>query len=168
MAEDQRLSGSDRREARDRRRGVDTRSVEERRVIGERRSNKDQRSGLERRSNPAAPTSPKNPRSVANATVNRSADGVIDDRRKSVEARRLSPRTRTLKGAQIFWPSGAAVIWPSSAVKCVVRNLSEIGAKIEVYNPVPATFEIVFDLDHSRRSCRVVWRKGPMVGVKFL
>ena len=88
-------------------------------------------------------------------------DGAIDDRRTSVGDRRSSPRTKTLKGAQISWPSG-------SAVKCIVRNLSETGAKIEVHSPVPATFDLVFDLDHSRRSCRVVWRKEPMMGVRFL
>ena len=88
-------------------------------------------------------------------------DGAVDDRRKSVGDRRSSPRTKTLKGAQIFWPAG-------SAVKCIVRNLSETGAKIEVHSPVPAAFELVFDSDRSRHSCRVVWRKEPMVGVRFI
>src|SRR3974377_1787802 len=102
-------------------------------------------------------------------TGSASTHAIIDDRRESVEARRGSPRTRIFKGAQIFWPTGTPVSWPNgSAVKCVVRNLSETGAKIEARSPVPETFEIVFDLDHSRRSCRVVWRKGPMIGVKFL
>jgi hypothetical protein len=98
-----------------------------------------------------------------------SADGAIDDRRQSVETRRSSPRKRTLKGAKIFWPTGAVVTWPSgNAVTCVVRNLSETGAKLETDDPVPGTFEIVFDLDNSRRSCRMVWRKGSLIGVKFL
>jgi hypothetical protein len=85
----------------------------------------------------------------------------IDDRRTSVGDRRSSPRTKTLKGAQIFWPAG-------SAVKCIVRNLSETGAKIEVHSPVPAIFDLDFDSDRSRRSCRVVWRKEPMIGVRFI
>jgi hypothetical protein len=88
-------------------------------------------------------------------------DGAIDDRRKSVGDRRSSPRTKTLKGAQIFWPT-------VSAVKCIVRNLSETGAKIEVHSPVPGTFDLVFDGDRSRRSCRVGWRKEPMMGVRFI
>jgi hypothetical protein len=88
-------------------------------------------------------------------------DGAIDDRRKSVSDRRSSPRTKTLKGAQLFWPAG-------SAVKCIVRNLSETGAKIEVHSPVPATFDLVFDCDLSRHSCQVVWRKEPMMGVRFI
>ena len=41
-------------------------------------------------------------------------------------------------------------------------------AKIEVHSPVPQTFELVSYVDQSHRSCRVVWRKEPMIGVKFL
>jgi len=88
-------------------------------------------------------------------------NSAIDDRRKSVEDRRSSPRTKTLKGAAIFWPTG-------NPVKCIVRNLSETGAKIEVHSLVPGTFDLVFDCDRSRRSCRVVWRKEPMMGVRFI
>jgi PilZ domain-containing protein len=77
--------------------------------------------------------------------------GAVDDRSKSVGDRRSSPRTKTLKGAQIFRPAG-------NAVKCIVRNLSETGAKIEVHSPIPATFDLVFDSDQTRKSCRVVWR----------
>jgi hypothetical protein len=88
-------------------------------------------------------------------------DSAIDDRRRSVGNRRSPPRTKTLKGAQIFWPAG-------SAVKCIVRNLSETEAKIEVHSPVPGTFDLVFDTDRLRRSCRVVWRKEPMMGVRFI
>ena len=96
-------------------------------------------------------------------------DSVIDDRRGPVEDRRSSPRKKALRGAQILWPTGAAVTWPTgAAVKCIVRNFSANGAKIEAHSPVPGTFDLVFDLDQSRRSCRVVWRKGFLIGVKFL
>jgi len=85
----------------------------------------------------------------------------ISDRRKAITDRRAAPRIRTLKGAKIIWPNGAPV-------SCVVRNLSESGASLEAYAPVlQNTFDLVFDLDHSRRSCRVVWRKEPRLGVKF-
>ncbi|HMK71182.1 MAG TPA: PilZ domain-containing protein [Xanthobacteraceae bacterium] len=87
-------------------------------------------------------------------------ESAIDDRRKPVGDRRSSPRIKTLKAAKILRPTG-------SAVKCIVRNLSETGAKIEVHSPVPETFDLVFDLDRSRRMCRVVWRKKPMIGVQF-
>jgi len=89
-------------------------------------------------------------------------ESAIDDRRISARDRRLSPRIKTLKGAQILWPTG-------SAVKCIIRNLSETGAKLEVHSHlVPGTFDLVFDRDRSRRSCRVVWRKEPMMGVRFI
>jgi hypothetical protein len=97
------------------------------------------------------------------------ADTTTDDRRKSVRDPRSSQRKKALTGAKILWPTGTAVIWPTgTAVKCVVRNVSEKGAKIEVHSPVPETFELVSDVDQSRRSCRVVWRKEPLIGVKFL
>jgi len=89
-------------------------------------------------------------------------DRRIDDRRQAVTDRRKSPRLKALKGAQIILRSGAPLA-------CIVRNISETGAKLEVYGPVlQNAFDLVFDLDHSRRSCCVVWRKEPMLGVKFL
>ena len=70
-----------------------------------------------------------------------------------------SPLTM-LKGAQISWPTGAPV-------KCIVRDLSHTGAKVEVSTPVPDTFDLVFG-DQSRRSCTVAWRKETQLGVKFV
>ena len=90
----------------------------------------------------------------------------IDDRRgtaeepDSIDDRRMSPRINTLKGGQIVWPNGVPV-------KCIIRNLSRTGAKLEVSSPVPHTFELVFDDDQSRRSCRVVWQKETQMGVNF-
>ena len=87
---------------------------------------------------------------------------VIDDRRVSHRGddRRIASRLRTLKGAQIVWPTAAPV-------KCVVRNLSQTGASLEVQNPVPNAFELIFEGDQSRRSCCVVWRRETRIGVKF-
>jgi hypothetical protein len=84
----------------------------------------------------------------------------IDDRRVAETDRRISPRMRTLKGAKIVWPTAAPVT-------CIVRNLSEIGARLEVHCPVPRTFELVFDGDQSRRACYMVWQKANQIGVKF-
>ena len=70
---------------------------------------------------------------------------VIDDRRVSGGGRgdrRIASRLRTLKGAQIVWPTAAPV-------KCVVRNLSQTGASLEVHGPVPGAFELVFDGDQN-------------------
>jgi hypothetical protein len=86
----------------------------------------------------------------------------IDDRksaRKDERRRRL--RTKTYKGAKI-------VRHNSAPVRCVVRNLSETGAKLEVYELVlQNSFELVFDIDQSSRLCRVLWRKEPWIGVQF-
>jgi hypothetical protein len=89
-------------------------------------------------------------------------EGAIDDRRKSATDRRISPRKKTLKSGQIIWDNG-------SHVKCTVRNVSTKDAKLEVHGLVAKnTFELIFDLDKSRRSCRVVWRKEPLIGVRFI
>ena len=75
---------------------------------------------------------------------------------------RQTPRFKTLKSAQIVWPNGVPV-------KCIVRNLSKTGAKLEVCGLILRNIvDLVLDRDHSRRPCRVVWRKDPMVGVTFL
>jgi hypothetical protein len=84
-----------------------------------------------------------------------------DDRRVAVSPRRKSPRYKTLKGARI-------VAHNAPFISCIVRNLSDTGAKIEVHGSVPYnTFDLVFDGDESRRSCSVVWRTENSIGVKF-
>lgn len=86
---------------------------------------------------------------------------VVEDRRAvAVPGRRLAPRMRTLLGAQIVWPNGVSV-------KCIVRNLSQTGARLEVQEPVPNIFDLVVERDQLRHSCCVVWRKGTRIGVKF-
>jgi PilZ domain len=71
-------------------------------------------------------------------------------------------RHRALKGAQIVFKGHEAVI------DCVVRNLSDRGACLNVESPIgiPDSFDLV--LDHvSVRNCRVTWRKATQIGVKF-
>jgi len=87
---------------------------------------------------------------------------VLEDRRAIEGTRHRNPRFRTLKGAQIV--SLAANV----SIKCVVHNLSQTGAKIEVHRPVPESFELIFDCNQARRNCRVVWRTKIHIGVKFI
>jgi hypothetical protein len=88
-------------------------------------------------------------------------DPSIEDRRVAKTRRRKSPRTRTLKGAQIVRRTGAPV-------KCIVRNISEGGACLEVRGPIPPDdFDLIFDSDQSHYACSVVWRQPPRLGVKF-
>lgn len=88
-------------------------------------------------------------------------DPSIGDRRAAVTQRRKSPRKRTLKGAHIVGPTGGPV-------KCIVRNISEGGACLEVQGPIAHDdFDLIFNSDQSRHACSVVWRQPPRIGVKF-
>ena len=55
--------------------------------------------------------------------------------------------------------------------ECHILDVSSHGAKIAVQMPseVPARFELaIFRNDEKRRVCKVVWRRGKMLGVKFV
>jgi hypothetical protein len=86
----------------------------------------------------------------------------IDDRRMATTSRRAAPRIRTLKGAQIVFAGEAPI-------PCVVRNISETGARLELRTPVlHNAFDLVFDDNEwPQRACRVVWRKANGIGVTF-
>jgi PilZ domain len=55
------------------------------------------------------------------------------------------------------------------AIDCTVRNLSKIGAALDVPTPVgiPDEFTLVIPSDELRFACRVVWRKAGRIGVRF-
>jgi hypothetical protein len=80
---------------------------------------------------------------------------------QSLANNRAAPRQRMLKAASIEF-SG-------STIDCVVRNISETGAAIEVASPVgiPAEFNLVMPGNIAKRSCRVVWVKDKRIGVAF-
>jgi hypothetical protein len=56
-----------------------------------------------------------------------------------------------------------------STIDCVVRNISETGAALEVASPmgIPAEFNLVISGNIARRACRVVWVEDKRVGVTF-
>ena len=85
--------------------------------------------------------------------------GEIDDRRKTPDRRRAL-RRKILKAGRTFWPNG-------DLSACLVYNLSESGAQLEIRDPVPNCFDLVIEGDSWRRSCVVVWRKANRAGVKF-
>ena len=80
-----------------------------------------------------------------------------------MEEHRKAPRHRTYKAAHIAFAGHAATI------DCVVRNLSDTGATLEVASPIgiPDEFDLVFKGDGSVRPCRVTWRKETKIGVDF-
>ena len=85
--------------------------------------------------------------------------GETDDRRKLPD-RRLASRRKILKSGKTFWPNG-------DFSECLVYNLSETGAQLELRSPVPNVFDLLVEGDPWRRSCSVVWRKANRAGVKF-
>lgn len=75
--------------------------------------------------------------------------------------RRAEIRHRTLKGGLIAFNGGR------STIDCRVRNLSPIGARLEVTTVlgIPDTFELA--LGGEILACRVIWRKLSELGIEF-
>lgn len=73
-------------------------------------------------------------------------------------------RTRVLKGAH------AAFNQEFSAIPCVVRDLSETGARLQFDEGwfVPPLFTLFVDVDGFKVECERVWHKGSHCGVRFL
>ena len=72
-------------------------------------------------------------------------------------------RQRTLKGARIVLNDGY------STIDCMVRNLSESGARLRIASilGIPDTFELRFD-DGRKFACRTAWRTADEIGVEFV
>lgn len=62
-----------------------------------------------------------------------------------------------------------SIVVGSRAVTCTVHNLSAAGAALSVRrSPIlPNAFVLVLEMEHRRRPCRVVWRRGDRLGVTF-
>jgi PilZ domain len=77
------------------------------------------------------------------------------------ERRRIA-RRRVSKSAHIVLNDGGP------AISCEVRNLSDLGACLEVPNQIsiPNTFDIQFDPSSVFR-CRTIWRNATEIGVAF-
>ncbi len=83
------------------------------------------------------------------------------DTAQVMQNNRAALRHRVLKPGTIEFNGGA--------IDCVIRNISETGAALEVTSPVgiPETFNLVSSGDHTTRQCRVAWRKERRIGVRF-
>jgi hypothetical protein len=55
-------------------------------------------------------------------------------------------------------------------VDCVVHNLTNAGARVEIQNSVklPHALSLTLDEGYSIRPCRIVWRKLNETELKFL
>jgi hypothetical protein len=89
----------------------------------------------------------------------------VDDMSDSqiVQERRKTRRNRVLKTAQIVL-NGRATIF-----ECVVRNLTNNGACLEIANTmsIPDEFNLSFDFAKTCRPCRATWRTMNKIGVSF-
>jgi hypothetical protein len=77
--------------------------------------------------------------------------------------KRLAPRRNTIISATLVFNAGR------SKTECIIRNLSDSGAKLEVRVPVatiPSTFDLIAP-GHRPHPCRVVWRTLKEIGVAF-
>lgn len=79
-----------------------------------------------------------------------------------MEDRRKVQRHRTLK-------AGTITLNRDGGLDCRVRNMSPMGACLEVASQIgiPDDFVLVVDIDHVRSPCHVVWRTATRLGVEF-
>jgi hypothetical protein len=77
--------------------------------------------------------------------------------------KRQTARHRALKGGSISFSGGAKI-------DCVIRNLSETGAALEVESPIgiPDDFMLFVNQEETKWSCHVAWRSAKKIGVRFL
>jgi hypothetical protein len=77
----------------------------------------------------------------------------------NMESKRGALRQRVLKPGKIAFNGGA--------IDCVVRNISETGAAVEVTSQlgIPAEFNLL--IAGSSRPCQVMWRRENRIGVAF-
>ena len=80
-----------------------------------------------------------------------------------MEERRHAMRTRSLLAGKILLNGGRSVI------DCVVRNLSDVGACLQVASLVgiPLEFDLVVDQEKERRPCTAIWRAKNRIGIEF-
>ena len=84
--------------------------------------------------------------------------------RSQVEVnRRIERRQRVYKQARIVFNNGFGVF------DCIVRNLSQGGAMLEMETllGVPRSFQVILDHGEKARPCRVVWRTDKRMGIAF-
>ena len=80
---------------------------------------------------------------------------------QKAEEQARQPRLRTLKQGFAGWTE------LHSVVECVVRDMSENGAKLQFkdVSTVPSDFELTIPVDGTIRPCKIIWSRGDFVGV---
>jgi hypothetical protein len=75
---------------------------------------------------------------------------------------REGSRQRTLKGGSISFAC-------ATGIECIVRNISETGACLEVESSIsiPDAFTLIIKPEYLKRACKVAWRANGRMGVRF-
>ena len=76
---------------------------------------------------------------------------------------RRRARLRTYKG-------GSIIFGVAAAIDCIIRNMSETGAALEVESAVgiPDEFTLLIKPEFVKRNCRVAWRLAKRIGVQSI
>ena len=63
----------------------------------------------------------------------------------------------------------ATIEFDRSAFSCTVRNISEVGAALDLPSSfgIPHEFQLVIETNQMTRQCRTIWRKENRIGVTF-
>lgn len=74
---------------------------------------------------------------------------------------RAANRHRVLKAGTIEFGG--------SAINCMVRNMSNLGAALDVPSPIgiPDHFTLILQADGHHAPCHVIWRKEKRIGIAF-
>src|ERR1044071_9712094 len=77
--------------------------------------------------------------------------------------RRKVPRHRTLKAGLIAFNR-------AGTIECRVRNLSPIGACLDVASQIgiPDEFTLLVEHEQLKKKCRVIWRNPTRLSVEFI
>ncbi len=80
-----------------------------------------------------------------------------------MDEKRSKPRRRTYK-------AGTIVFNRAGGISTTVRNLSELGAMLEVESvlDIPDEFDLAITAEQFNRRCRVIWRQPKRLGVRFV
>ena len=87
--------------------------------------------------------------------------GIPEEAPHALEAKRTAPRHRVLKAGSVLFNGGT--------IDCVVRNVSDTGAALEVASPlgIPQEFNLLIAGTGSTYRCEVKWRRENRIGVAF-
>ena len=78
------------------------------------------------------------------------------------------PEQRTPQRHRVL-KTGTIAFDRATGIDCVVRNVSNTGANLEVASPVgiPDVFTLIIPKDGVTRLCEIAWRSARRVGVRF-